>query len=179
MISVCLAMLADDEEKARFLEIYAEHEILVQQTAISYIRDPSLVEDAMQECWLRTAMYFQKIKRLEREKVGGYLVILTRNVCYDMNKKESAYETFPEDWEPAAPPEQNDVIHRIKKLIRTMPSLYREILEEKYILGYNNREISKIHGLKESTVATRVQRGRTMLADMLKKEGFDATEWNV
>jgi len=179
MLSICLAILTDEEEKNCFLRIYTEYENLVQQTAISHIQNLSLMEDAVQECWMRVAIYFHKIKMLDWKKLGGYLVILTRNVCYNINKKDSASEPFPEDWEPIARPDQSGIIRRVKELIQTMPSLYRGILEEKYIMGYNNREISRIHGLRESTVATRVQRGRIMLIDMLKKEGFDATGWNI
>ena len=46
------------------------------------------------------------------------------------------------------------------------------MLELKCVEEESNREIARRLGLKESTVATRVLRGRTLLAEALEKEGY-------
>ena len=53
-----------------------------------------------------------------------------------------------------------------------LPESYRRVLELKCVEEESNREIARRLGLKESTVATRVLRGRTMLAAALEKEGY-------
>ena len=54
---------------------------------------------------------------------------------------------------------------------KQVPESYRRGLELKCMEEESNREIARRLGLKESTVATRVLRGRTMLAAALEKEG--------
>ena len=53
---------------------------------------------------------------------------------------------------------------------KQVPESYRRVLELKCVEEESNREIARRLGLKESTVATRVLRGRTMLAAAPEKE---------
>ena len=57
-------------------------------------------------------------------------------------------------------------------LIRALPEGYRRVLELKCVEEESNREIARRLGLKESTVATRILRGRALLAEALEKEGY-------
>ena len=49
---------------------------------------------------------------------------------------------------------------------------YRRVLELKLVEEQSNQEIARRLGLNESTVATRIQRGKAMLRERLKKEGY-------
>lgn len=64
------------------------------------------------------------------------------------------------------------------ELIQALPKRYRTVLELKYLGEYGNREIAQRLGIKESTVATQIQRGRKLLLDAWKREGYwdDAAE---
>ena len=57
-------------------------------------------------------------------------------------------------------------------LIRTLPEGYRRVLELKCVEEWSNREIARRLGIKESTVAVRILRGRAMLKERLEKEGY-------
>ena len=46
-------------------------------------------------------------------------------------------------------------------------------MELKHLWGYTNRDIARLLGIPESTVATRAQRGRERLREALRKEGYD------
>ena len=54
--------------------------------------------------------------------------------------------------------------------LRALP--YGRVQELKCVEEESNREIARRLGLKESTVATRILRGRAMLAEALEKEGY-------
>lgn len=179
MISMCLAMLADDSEREYFLKIHTEHEALMMQTALKKLKDQSLAEDAVQESWLRVAASFKNILVLDWDAIGGYLVILVRNVCYDMRQKENKTEEIPEGWDTPAPSEKGGILRRIVEIIQAMPPAYRDILEMKYVMEYTNREIGHKLKVNESTVASRVMRGRTLLMETLRKKGFDETGWVI
>ena len=57
-------------------------------------------------------------------------------------------------------------------LIRALPEGYRRVLELKCVEEWSNREIARRLGIKESTVAVRILRGRAMLKERLEKEGY-------
>jgi len=99
MIAICLAALSDEAERVCFQRLYAAYETLLYRVARSVLHDPSLTEDAVQESWLRVAASFAKIQELERDSVKGYLTILVKNVCVDMNRRETVQEELPEDWD--------------------------------------------------------------------------------
>ena len=67
---------------------------------------------------------------------------------------------------------QAPVLTAIAFRVANAAAAYRRVLELKCVEEESNREIARRLGLKESTVATRVLRGRTMLAAALEKEGY-------
>ena len=58
------------------------------------------------------------------------------------------------------------------ELIRSLPEAYRRVLELKFVEEETNQEIARRLGLKESTVSTKVQRGRRLLLDAMEQEGY-------
>lgn len=179
MIFLCLAMLSDDTEQASFLKFYSEYETMLYQVALSVLHDPAFAEDAVQESWLRIAMSFHRIMELKKHSIKGYLSILVKNVCVDMNRKKAVQEELLENWKPPDLSMCVDILDMVTMLIRGMPVQYREILERKYILGYSNREIARSLELNESTVASRAMCGRILLADILRKEGLNESGLDI
>ena len=53
-----------------------------------------------------------------------------------------------------------------------MPEGYRRILELKFVEEETNQAIARRLGLKESTVSTRIQRGRKLLLAAMEQEGY-------
>ena len=53
-----------------------------------------------------------------------------------------------------------------------MPELYRAVLEMRFVEECNTREIAKKLNLTESTVNTRIHRGRILLMKKLEEEGY-------
>lgn len=56
--------------------------------------------------------------------------------------------------------------------MRALPDGYRRVLEHRLVEEQSNQEIARCLGLNESTVSTRIQRGKAMLREQLKKEGY-------
>lgn len=61
---------------------------------------------------------------------------------------------------------QSDILEKVLEL----PDKYRIVIHLYYYEEYSVREISEITGAKESTVQTRLQRGRKLLEKKLKEE---------
>ena len=100
------------------------------------------------------------------------MATVAKNAALDILRTERQTEPFPEDWDPPAQNEHQEEYAYLISLIRALPESYRRILELKCVQELSNREIARRLKLKESTVASRVMRGRTMLRKCLEKEGY-------
>ena len=146
MLSMLLAMLETEEDRERFLKLHGTYEKKLYAVAVRVLGDRTAAEDAVQQTWLQLIRRWDRVSGLAWSETEGYLVTAVKNVAVDMLRKERREEALPEDC--------------------------RRVLELKCVEEESNGEIARRLGLKESTVATRVLRGRTMLAAALEKEGY-------
>jgi len=79
-----------------------------------------------------------------------------------------------ETWEPSAPEhlEEESAFLRPVELIRSMPETYRQVLELRCAAGWTAREFACPMGLSESAVSKRIERGRALLIEKLRDEGY-------
>jgi RNA polymerase sigma-70 factor (ECF subfamily) len=63
---------------------------------------------------------------------------------------------------------------RLLRLARTLPDGYRESLMLRCVQGMSYRQISAITGLPETTIETRIARGRRMLRELASKSDAEA-----
>ena len=62
---------------------------------------------------------------------------------------------------------------RLVALVDSMPETYREVLTLRFVLEWSSKEIARTLGLSVGAVNTRISRGRAMLIQRLKEEGYD------
>ena len=172
MLTMYLAMLGSEEDRERFTLLYEAHEKRLYAVALKVLRDPTRAEDAAQQTWLQVLRNWERINALDWDSAAKYLVVAARNAALDMLKKERWNTSMPEDWDPPAPEDGQGEYQRLVELIRSLPEAYRRVLELKFVEEETNREIARRLGLKESTVSTKVQRGRRLLLDAMEQEGY-------
>lgn len=63
----------------------------------------------------------------------------------------------------------NDPEDKLAVYILTLPEIYRQVLELKYIFGLKNREIAAYLDIKQSSVESRILRGRNLLIQKIKE----------
>ena len=170
MIAIYLAALDTDDDRARFLKIYDEHNRKVFFTARSVLKTQQRAEDAAQEVWTKVVQDFDRIMIVPVEKLGAYLITMARNFSINMLKKESRTAEMPDDWDEsrwldssADDGESDRKYNSLVDLIMEMPENYRQILELKYVLEWKNRDIATFVGMKQSSVESRIARGSELL----------------
>ena len=87
---------------------------------------------------------------------------LLRKYGRDLPLDEALTESVTED---------NDSF-TIVDVIRSMPETYRAVLEMRFVEERSTREIATALGLSERAVDTRISRGRALLVEKLRKEGY-------
>lgn len=169
---VFLSMLETDTERNQFLELYEQYNHAMLLVARKFFgQDYGSAEDAVQNAWTKVAENFSKIRAVPRKKRGAYLVIIVKNEAISMIRKRKKEIPLNEaiigeefDIEDSGQP--------ILEMIHKMPELYRAVLEMRFVEECSTREISRRLHLTESTVNTRVHRGRILLMKKLEEEGY-------
>ncbi len=172
MLAVYLAMLENEEDQRRFMKLYNTYEKKIYAVVLRILGDPSRAEDAAQQTWFQLLRNWERVSALAWEETEGYTVTVAKNAAVDMLRAERRTAAFPEDWDPPAQEEHQDEYDYLVSLIRALPENYRRILELKCVEERSNREIARRLGINESTVASRVMRGKAMLRQRLEKEGY-------
>lgn len=172
MLAICLAMLETEQDRQRFTRLFEAHEKKIYAVALRVLGDSTRAEDASQQTWLKLVQNWERISALPWEETEGYAVTAAKNCALDILRSEGRTTAFPEDWEPPAREERQAEYNYLVAMIRALPESYRQILELKCVEEQTNREIARRLGIKESAVAVRIMRGRTMLKERLEREGW-------
>lgn len=127
-------------------------------------------EDAVQEC-MRIGL--QRLSTLREERYfSTWLIRILINVCYSIlrgKKREIPTETIVQD----LPPDGNREV--MEALLALDPKL-RLPLVLHYVEGYKIQEIARMLGVPQSTVKTRMARGRKLARGILQEETEGGTD---
>lgn len=172
MISYLLAILESDEDKLRLIELYEEHHVRVEQTALRILKDPHDAEDAVQNTFLQVIRHFDKISEIPCKKLGFWLISIAKNEAL-MILRHKRREIPQEDWDTFSADVSDPIdYNELVQLFSQLPPTYRSALEMRLISGYSGKEIAQHLGISESAVNTRISRGRALLREIAVKEGF-------
>ena len=167
-----MTMPEDQTEREKFLRLYGACETRVYAAALRVLRNPAPTEAAAQQAWLRLLQSWERVSTFGLEEACGYAVTVAKNAAIDLLRAQRHTVSFSDEWEPPAPTDSAGEYAYLVSLVRALPEGYRRVLELKLVEEQSNQEIARRLGLNESTVATRIQRGKAMLRERLKKEGY-------
>lgn len=170
MLPILLAALESPSDKAVFTQFYESHHTDLHRYALFLVKDPHQAEDVIQTAWLQCVRYAERFFALPKDKRLPWMVTIVKNTALSHLRTLGRTVPLAEDWDPPAP-EVGDP-GGIVKIIRAMPEQYRTILELKFVWELEEKEIARQTGLTVSAVSTRVYRGRKLLQQALRKEGY-------
>jgi len=169
-VMTLLALVSDEQDRRALFALYAQYQNAMLRVARRYFPDdPASAEDAVQGAWLWVIEHFSKIFEIPCKKRGAYLTIIVKNNSLALLRKR---RELPLDESLSEGEAALDDSASVLDAIRAMPETYRAVLELRFVAGYTTREIAAALGLSEGAVNTRVSRGRALLAEKLKKEGY-------
>lgn len=172
MLAMYLAMLETEQDQRQFTKLYESYEKKVYAISLRILGNPTKAEDAAQQTWFQLLRNWERVSALPWAETEGYTITVAKNAALDILRSERRTTAFPEDWDPQSRDEHRDEYAYLISLIRSLPENYRRILELKCVEEQSNREIAQRLHINESTVSSRVMRGKAMLQERLKKEGY-------
>ena len=178
MLSLYLAMIDTDEDRAKFAALYERYSRLMFYIARQILGDEQLSEDAVQEALLRIARNMHKVGEVSCPQTRNFTVIITRNAALTMKKQ--ACHGFEEELEFLDRTRGNiDELFeqvaekQLTECILKLPDIYRDALYLYHVYGYSLGETANLLGASLESVKKRVQRARLMLRHLLIEEGYE------
>lgn len=135
--------------------------------------DRSLAEDLTSEtferAWRRRAWF-----NLRRGSPLVWLLGIARNVWREhlrsnRHEAEELNEALPSPERVEEIYQEDDLKHRLRLLLRTLPEREAELIALKYGSELTNRQIARLSGLSESNVGTILHRTVTLLKQRLEE----------
>lgn len=151
----------------RWINEYSDH---LLRLCTLYLRDRALAEDALQDTFMRAWEHQSSFDGSENAK--AWLTKIAVNVCKNILRSPWNRRVEVENFEELAGIRKNEY-EQVNKRIDVMNAIlglkekYRIVILLYYYEELSVKEISSVLGEKESTVLSKLKRGREKIGDML------------
>ena len=166
------ALFRKEKKTAAFQrELYRLHYRRIYNICLRIIGNPPDAEEVMHDVFLKL---FDRIDDLQNEKAfySWSRSIAIRTSIDKIRKKKLIFEPIDNlsvaEEEPEEEPELS--IESVKRELNNLPDGYRIVLTMRLFEECEFEEIAKILKIKESTARSQYIRGRSKLAEMLKRK---------
>lgn len=174
MLYICLSMLETDEEKCRFEDIYLKYKNKMYSIAHSILNNKEDAEDSVQQAFFAIANNFDKLKKIPRDKLEAYIVVVIRNIAFDIYRKnkKSAEHLAELDERQSVSIDffENMDYNRLIEAISTLPQKYKDVLFMRYIEDFSIKKIAEMFDISKDNVYKRLERAKKLLKAELEKE---------
>ncbi len=159
--------MRSDLEVAQAIERHAD---TVRRLCMVYLKNYADAEDIFQTVFLKYALHSAAFESPEHE--SAWIIRVTINASKDLLRNVFRRKTVPLD-QVAGLPEIADSAHReVLEAVLSLPEKYRMAIYLHYYEGYTAPEIGKLTGRNVNTVYTLLNRGKSMLKEVLEDEGL-------
>jgi RNA polymerase sigma-70 factor (ECF subfamily) len=144
----------------------------LKRLAWGYVMDPYLVDDIVQDVFLKCFIHLDELENIR--SIKAWLYTITKNQCIDYLRSKYHQNVIPSS-EFLIPsqvtPESELMIQQSKEEIndniRNIPEMYQEILYLSYIKELKIIEIQQYLNINISTVKTRLFRAKQLLKNLI------------
>jgi RNA polymerase sigma-70 factor (ECF subfamily) len=159
-------MLETENEKDKMAEIYEEHRHAMLMYALKILKNQDLAEDAVHNAFLAIIEQKDKYFNLSCRDFRFSAVIIVRNKCIDILRKQKPYEMIPIEeieftLESKGKPLEEQVIisseyDAIRKHLNAIDEVSRQVLIMKYYYSMTYKEIGEKLGMTPKHVETKI-----------------------
>ncbi len=180
MLVLSMAML-EMPDRSFFEQIYEKYADDIFRRALSILKNTQDAEDVMQNTWTSVAKNISFFRAKGDSAVRAYLLRIARNQSITLLRERQKEEIYISDADILDMPDEDSVesklldacsemkVSDIQAAVQALPVPYRDILIMFYLHENSTREIASFLGMNESTVRTRLSRGRERLIRLLER----------
>lgn len=182
MISV-IEEIEDRGDQAFMLWLYQEFSPLICSTARKYVPGREKYEDIIQEALLRLIEKVSVLRSMERYTLVYYVSVTVKNTALNYLRKQKAIDKHCVPWGgsgdgiAAGAPDLEEAI-MLKELANRLRGIWgrlteeeRCLLEGKYLLEQNDRELARQLNCQPGSVRMKLTRARRRARQLMTEEG--------
>ncbi len=173
MLGVYLSVIETDDLKSRFEELYIKYSQLMYAVAFKILKNNEDAEDAVHQSFLNIARHFDKVNNISRQDIKPYLVVVVRNAAINIHRSNKRQESVVQELSARDNTEielfDNYGYNELVEAIRQLPQIYRDVLFLHYVEDFSVKETAEMLNLSKGTVYKRIERGKSILADILEE----------
>ena len=171
---IYLSMIDDYDDRYKFARVYATYKDLMLNRALDILKDHELAEDAVHNAFLKIIKNIDKIDDVNNLRTQGFCVVVVDNIAKTMYNKEHKVKfieltDMESDVNVAEIIEDKNVVENLMARMNDLPDIYRYVFVLKYFNNLSDRDIAETLNLNISTVRKRLQRGKKLLKNLLKR----------
>lgn len=171
MLMIIQAEVKGKDRQRTLSAFYETHKFNLFRYALRFTKNNAAAEDVFHTAWMKCLSQVDTFFAILPEERIAWMAVLVKNTALDALRKEGRHESMdPTEWEPEAREEKG--VEDVAAIIRSMPEQYREILDLKFLEEKTDQEIADLLGLRKGAVSTRISRGRKLLQEKLREEGY-------
>ena len=170
--------IENEEERKSAEEIYDLCSKTMYTVAYGILKNKHDAEDAVMDALTRMISRIRRFFPLPDNEKIALSVIYVRHAAIDIyngNAKRagsSPIVSIEDTYVSEASAFEDSALELLVNTIKRMPEEYSSPILLKYHFGFDTSEISSALGITESSVRSRLARGKAMLADILRKENL-------
>lgn len=157
--------------------LYARYGSLLLGFLTMRLNDAQLAEEVLQDVML--AVWDHAGSFQARSQVKTWLLVIARNRAINATRKHrptlvdlsSVFTLQSEDTGPVEALENLEEQNRVRRAIRLLPDVHREVLELAFYHQLSGAEIARVLETNEGTVKSRLHRAKENLKRLLLQEG--------
>lgn len=172
------------EDDAKIEKIHIKYYSTMIHTALNYLNDYALAEDAVSESMIKIINHLDDIKDIASKETRKFIIIIVKNTAIDMIRKRNRRN---EDGVPIEDMEEiigdSDMTNvpievllskegydSLIEKIRSLPEKLSDTLYLCEVEGYSYDEVAKILNISRDAVKMRVSRAKESLRESLLEE---------
>ena len=181
MLAAALGYIDTNEDKKRFEELYHTYRNLMYKVAFSILQNPHDAEDALQDAFISIAKNFSKITERKCPQTKGFVVIVIRNISYNILKKRNRRREMEIDIDELEIPDEKPLpdetaldkygVETLETALQQLPSKYYDIIYLTSYMDYSIKEAANLLGISYENAKKRLSRARAKLAAVLEENG--------
>lgn len=174
---IVMAAIYSKDDQMKVERLYRAYQRTMYYVAYEILQDHYLAEDAVHQAFLRIITVLPRIHEHNGHKTKGFLVVVCRNVAYDIYKQRmhTVEEDFANLVDDGAMDSlelviQDEFIEELTGCIQQLKPIYRDIIILRYAHELTYEEIAAVLQISNAAVRKRIERARKMLIPLLRKK---------
>ena len=183
MLMFYLAMIEEKADKLPFAKLYTKHSRDIYKRVYRILGNKDDTDDVTQNTWLIVSQNMAVYRDKDDELSKAYIIGIAKNQAYMFLRKRTKEGYMICDMDTLGDDESFDERimfnicddrgeNEILKCIEELGEPYSDVLMYYYVHEHTLKQIAQIMGEKESTVGSRLTRGRKKLMKLLVGRGY-------